>query len=94
MLMLLLGETLAGFQQVCTIEVDLSSMASILQKKKQKSRSCFGKSKAHWVLDYRIAFMFGATELKAFVVWEDKVRKHLLCGDSSRCSLSSMVYRE
>jgi hypothetical protein len=68
------GETLPGFEEVCTVEVNPSNMRSILQKKKQKGRGFFEKSKSHWVLNYKIAFRFGSTELKAFVVWEENVR--------------------
>ena len=60
------------------MEVDISSMRNILQKKKKPSRNCFEKSKSYWLLNYRIAFTFGSTELKAFVVWEDKVRIHCI----------------
>jgi len=68
------GELLAGFQEVCTIEVDLSQMSGSLQKIRKPSRDCFSKGKSHWLLTYRIAFSFGSTELKAFVLWDDKVR--------------------
>src|ERR1700722_8763959 len=62
-----------AFQEVCTVEVDLKSMMRSLEEKKKPSRSCFSKPESYWVLPYSIAFHFGATELKAFVVWKDRV---------------------
>jgi hypothetical protein len=58
-----LDEIMPGFQKVCTVEVDALSMRSILEPKS-----------TYWVLDYDIAFTFGSTELKAYVVWEENVR--------------------
>ena len=62
-----------AFQEVCVVEVDLKSMMRSLEEKKKPSRGCFSKSESYWVLPYSIAFHFGATELKAFVVWKDRV---------------------
>jgi hypothetical protein len=69
-----LDETLSGFQEICAVEVDLSQLRSCMQRRKRKKRGCFEKSESHWVLKYNIAFTFGSTELKAFVVWEENVR--------------------
>jgi hypothetical protein len=65
------GELLLGFQEVCSIEIDLSAMRSALRKVKLKSRGCCEPSEHYWVLSYRIAFMFGSTEIRAFVVWTE-----------------------
>jgi hypothetical protein len=65
-----------GFEEVCTIEIDLASLSRALQKRKIKRRSCFELSKSYWVLNYRIAISFGSTELKAFLVWEEGVKVH------------------
>jgi hypothetical protein len=81
----IVGEILPGFQDVCTIEIDLSYMKSVLQRKKKPSRSCFQKSESHWVLNYRIAFTFGSTELKAFVIWDEHVR--IITSASCHCWL-------
>lgn len=80
-----------GFQEVCAIEVDLQSMRSGLKKKTEPMKSCFSKPKSHWVLKYSIAFQFGATELKAFVVWQDRVTHSLT---SCTFLADALVYRE
>jgi hypothetical protein len=65
------GELLMGFQEVCTIEVDLATMRNAMRQVTKPGRACCEPGDEHWVLRYRIAFMFGATEFKAFVVWTE-----------------------
>jgi hypothetical protein len=60
------------------VEVDLSDLRGIMQKRKLKAKSCFKKSKKYWVVDYRIGLTFGSTELQAFVIWEENVSKRCL----------------
>jgi hypothetical protein len=87
------GAPMPGFQEVCTIETDISFLRSILKKKTKPSRRCCEKDKSHWALEYSIALTFGSTELKAFVIWQDKVRKycvHLLLSADAR----DLAFRE
>jgi hypothetical protein len=74
--LLLIGEVLPGFQQICTIEIDLLRMRLALQKKKRPSRTCFEPALFYWALQYSIAFVFGSTELKAFIIWKENVRMY------------------
>jgi hypothetical protein len=59
-----------GFQAVCTVKFDSSQMRGSLQKWNRT----IGSRSPYWVLKYRIAFRFGSTELKAYVVWDENVR--------------------
>jgi hypothetical protein len=54
-------------------------------------KNCFSRPKSYWVLKYCIAFHFGATELKAYVVWQDRVAHSL-----TSCTLlaDALVCRE
>jgi hypothetical protein len=79
------GQVMQGFQEVCTIETDISFLRGILKKKTKPGRGCCDKDRSHWTLEYSIALTFGSTELKAFVIWEDKVRKYRLHFMPSPC---------
>ena len=56
------------YSEVCTVEVDLSH----LTKKTEdiKKRGLKGK---YYQIDYEVALLFGLTELKAQLIWKEKV---------------------
>jgi hypothetical protein len=87
-----LGGLLAGFKEVCIVETNLSFLSHIMKKKKDKNRNCFQESKKYWTLDYSIGFTFGSTELRAFVIWDDKVR--MRCATLCPIKLDSLSHRE
>ena len=60
-----------GFQEICVIEIDLATMKNGMRKVKLKNRGCCEPDECYWVLNYRIAFQFGSTEFKAFVIWTE-----------------------
>lgn len=56
----------AGFREVCHVEADLSALAGSLTRQ-------YGPNGVYWQVHFDIALTFGATELKAYLVWEEKV---------------------
>ena len=56
------------YSRVCTIEVDLSHLTR--NTKDIKKRGPKGK---YYRLDYEVALLFGLTELKAQLIWKEKV---------------------
>jgi hypothetical protein len=53
-----------GFRKVCKVSADLSSLGGKLKK----YETAAGR---YWQVLYDIGFTFGATELKAFIMWEE-----------------------
>jgi hypothetical protein len=57
-----------GFKKFCTVSADLSNLSGKLKK----GSSLEGP---YWSVFYRIGFMFGATELRAFILWDVQVSR-------------------
>ena len=55
------------YSQVCTIKVDLSYLVDVQENKKQ------GPKGEYYRVDYEVALLFGLTEFKAQLVWQEKV---------------------
>ena len=53
------------------MEVNASIMRNAMRKVEVRSPGFCEPDMSYWVLRYRIAFTFGATELRAFVIWTE-----------------------
>ena len=53
------------YSTLCTIEVDLSKLGHCLGPHRNK------EGKLYYKADYQVALLFGLTELKAQLCWED-----------------------
>jgi hypothetical protein len=57
------------YSTLCHIEADLSQMCRTL-----KPRRSSGAGKLYYSIDYDVVLLFGLTELKAQIAWEEQVR--------------------
>jgi molecular chaperone DnaK (HSP70) len=60
------GDICDNFAQICVIKADMDGM----QKGMKAKWSLTGRS---WRLQYSVVLSFGGTELKAYIVWKDKL---------------------
>lgn len=56
------------YSEVCTVEVDLSHLTKKTEDIKKR-----GPKGKYYQLDYEVALLFGLTELKAQLIWKEKV---------------------
>ncbi|KDQ12466.1 hypothetical protein BOTBODRAFT_34434 [Botryobasidium botryosum FD-172 SS1] len=61
------GNMNSGFREVCHVEADLSALAGSLTRQ-------YGPNGVYWQVHFDIALTFGATELRAYLVWEERGR--------------------
>ncbi|KAF8593962.1 hypothetical protein BDV93DRAFT_189709 [Ceratobasidium sp. AG-I] len=59
------GNLLSGFQNVCTLTADLSSLHGALEKVDAPGQS-------YWTLAYDLCLHFGGTEVSASIEWQEK----------------------
>jgi hypothetical protein len=66
-----LGQILDGFQQICEVQGDLSSIVEKLPKLPTK----YGGRGSYVSLDFKVGISFGGTQLhvSAYVEWKDAV---------------------
>jgi uncharacterized protein YfcZ (UPF0381/DUF406 family) len=55
-----------GFKRICTVKADLSGIREELVEEPTF------QGQSWWWTDFRIGFKFGAVELKAFIIWQEK----------------------
>ena len=56
------------YSEVCTVEVDLSHLTRKTEDIKKR-----GPKGKYYQIDYEVALLFGLTELKAQLIWKEKV---------------------
>jgi hypothetical protein len=59
----------ASFSTLCTIRADLGKLSRTLRPKKAAA-----DQSNYYQIDYDVIILFGHTELKAQISWEEKVR--------------------
>ena len=56
------------YSEVCTVEVDLSHLTRKTEDIKKR-----GSKGKYYQIDFDVALLFGLTELKAQLIWKEKV---------------------